>query len=82
VEPVRTKIFVKLVLGCLEIHHLSPSVDVMIGFLIKKKIPIAMNAITSVKTVYRSMIFALNVEGLKEELLQSVHVNKGILIIF
>jgi hypothetical protein len=82
VEPVRTKIFVKLVLGYLEIHHLSLSVDVMIGFLIKKKIPIAMNAITSVKTAYRSMIFALNVEGLKEALLQSVHVNKGILTIF
>jgi hypothetical protein len=82
VEPVLTKIFVKLVLGYLEIHHLSLSVDVMIGFLIKKKIPIAMNAIISVKTVYRSMIIVLNVEGLKEALLQSVHVNKGILIIF
>jgi hypothetical protein len=82
VELVRTKIFVKLVLVCLEIHHLSLSVDVMIGFLIKKKIPTAMNAITNVKTVYKNLIIVLNVEGLKEALLQSVHVNKGILTIF
>jgi hypothetical protein len=77
VEPVRKKIFVKLVLGYLEIHHLSLIVDVMIGFLNKKKIPIAMNAIISVKIVYRSMIIVWNVEGLNEALLQSVHVNKG-----
>jgi hypothetical protein len=80
VEPVRTKIFVKLVMGYLEIHHLFLSVDVMIGFLIKKKIPIAMNAITSVKTVYKNLIIALNVEGLKEAHLQSVHVYKGFLM--